>query len=190
MTTNPCPDGQCSWFTVTSHRMDDQIKTKVTATTQWSYFHSCGTIIHSVAVTICNYLTACVCALSNFSWHEYSIVYQNKYLTLWLLAWVYIQSIYIHALVERTLSKQTGKTLPQVMDVSQWQPCRSPRCSSLLCALCSLRPIPSILPRSSSHSPLTWPRSLSLSTIKCPRQRWAFHYLSANSLATEQVLER
>ncbi|KAI4824739.1 hypothetical protein KUCAC02_013234, partial [Chaenocephalus aceratus] len=38
-----------------------------------------------------------------------------------------------------------------------------------------------------SHSPLTWPHSLSLSTIKCPRQRWAFHYLSANSLATEQA---
>lgn len=62
---------------------------------------------------------------------------------------------------------------------------------SLPCAWCSLRPIPSSLslPYWCSYSPLAWPHSRGLSTIKCPRQRWAFHYLSANSLATKQVLE-
>lgn len=48
---------------------------------------------------------------------------------------------------------------------------------------------PALPPRASSHSPLTWPPSRSLSTIKYPRQRWAFHYLSANFSAMEQVVE-
>lgn len=99
-------------------------------------------------------------------------------------------------LVERPLCRLTSQTLPRVMDLCQQQQQQQPLLPLQLSAMCSMftwahpQLSLSLSIRSSSHSPLTWPHSLSLSTIKCPRQRWAFHYLSANSLATEQVLER